>query len=127
MEFKAELVARCRGLGVSVARVAMAHGVNANLLRRWVVESRGQALKPVGGSLSSAIADSAIADRTVAPTMVTAHDEVTRVATFVPVKIDVPARSDLHIETQCGDILVKVNWPLDAGAVSATWLRELLG
>ena len=40
-EFKAELVAQCRGLGVSMARVAMAHGINANLLRRWVVEANG--------------------------------------------------------------------------------------
>ena len=66
-EFKAELVAQCRGLGVSVARVAMAHGVNANLLRRWVVESTGQALKPVGGSTAEVVGRTAIASRAAAP------------------------------------------------------------
>jgi transposase-like protein len=33
---KAELVRRCREPGVSVARMALAHGVNANLLRKWI-------------------------------------------------------------------------------------------
>jgi transposase len=35
-EFKAELVRRCLVSGTSVAATAMAHGVNANLLRRWI-------------------------------------------------------------------------------------------
>ncbi len=33
---KAELVRRCGQPGVSVAAMALAHGVNANLLRRWI-------------------------------------------------------------------------------------------
>ena len=36
-EFKAELVRRCLVPGTSVAATGMAHGVNANLLRRWIV------------------------------------------------------------------------------------------
>jgi transposase len=34
---KRALAELCRRPGVSVARMAMAHGVNANLLRRWMV------------------------------------------------------------------------------------------
>lgn len=34
---KAELVRRCLQPGVSVAAVALAHGVNANLVRRWIM------------------------------------------------------------------------------------------
>jgi transposase len=34
-EFKAQVVAACRPVGVSIAAIAMANGVNANLLRRW--------------------------------------------------------------------------------------------
>jgi transposase-like protein len=41
-EFKAQVVAACRVAGVSKAAVAMAHGVNANLARRWVVEADGR-------------------------------------------------------------------------------------
>lgn len=33
---KAELVQACLRPGVSVARVALEHGVNANLLRKWI-------------------------------------------------------------------------------------------
>jgi hypothetical protein len=35
--FKAEAVGACQQEGVSIAAVALARGVNANLLRRWVV------------------------------------------------------------------------------------------
>jgi len=33
---KRELVERCKAPGVSVAGLALAHGINANLLRRWI-------------------------------------------------------------------------------------------
>ena len=36
-EFKAELVRQCQVPGTSVAATGMMHGVNANLLRRWIV------------------------------------------------------------------------------------------
>lgn len=36
--FKAELVAACQYPGVSVAAIALEHGLNANLLRRWITE-----------------------------------------------------------------------------------------
>lgn len=35
---KRELVARCLQPGVSVAGMALAHGVNANLLRKWITQ-----------------------------------------------------------------------------------------
>lgn len=41
-EFKRELVKACEAPGVSTASVALANGVNANLLRRWVSEFRGR-------------------------------------------------------------------------------------
>ena len=36
---KAELVRRCSQPGVSVAALALAHGVNANLLRKWILKA----------------------------------------------------------------------------------------
>ena len=36
-EFKAELVRQCLVPGTSVAATGLAHGINANLLRRWIV------------------------------------------------------------------------------------------
>ncbi len=38
--FKAQLVAACNQPGVSTAAIALANGLNANLLRRWVSEHR---------------------------------------------------------------------------------------
>ena len=35
-QFKAELVAACRQPGASVAAVALQHGMNANVLHRWL-------------------------------------------------------------------------------------------
>ena len=42
-EFKAQVVAASLEPGVSMAAVALANGLNANLLRRWVKESREHA------------------------------------------------------------------------------------
>lgn len=39
-EFKARIVAACQEPGVSVARVALDHGLNANMVRQWVKASR---------------------------------------------------------------------------------------
>ena len=36
---KRELVRRCQQPGVSVAAMALAHGLNANLLRKWITVS----------------------------------------------------------------------------------------
>lgn len=44
-EFKACVLAECEVRGASVAGVALAHGVNANLVRKWIVMKR-RALAP---------------------------------------------------------------------------------
>ena len=38
---KQELVRRCQQPGVSVAATALAHGLNANLLRKWITMASG--------------------------------------------------------------------------------------
>jgi len=39
---KRELARRCQQPGVSLSRLALAHGLNANVLRRWVDELSGK-------------------------------------------------------------------------------------
>lgn len=39
-EFKTELVAVCQRPGASIAAVATLHGINANVLHRWIKENR---------------------------------------------------------------------------------------
>lgn len=109
-EFKANAVASCMQPGMSMAAVAMANGVNANLLRRWVREAE---LRP-GAERSQAL---------VAP------DAPARAgaAAFVPMQL--PAKSvapDIRIELRRGATVIAVTWPTDAAAQCAAWMRELL-
>ena len=53
-EFKAMVVGECRRLGVSVAAVALAHGLNANMLRKWVREAEAE---PRGVEPQAAVAE----------------------------------------------------------------------
>lgn len=56
-DVKARIVQECRKPGVSVARVAMQCGVNANLLRRWIGEH-----VPVGTNSGEVVAPALRAD-----------------------------------------------------------------
>jgi len=86
-EFKAELVAQCRGLGVSMARVSMAHCIKANLLRRQVAEASCQALAPT-------LSGTRTTDSASLPTL---ECQVTRTsAAFVAAKLPAAPRSDLQ-------------------------------
>ncbi len=42
---KAEVVRACMRPGVSVARMALQCGINANLLRRWITQSMGTSMR----------------------------------------------------------------------------------
>jgi transposase len=50
-EFKLGLVRRCMEPGVSVSAVALEHGINTNLLRKWIDKHRHQ----TGASLTAAL------------------------------------------------------------------------
>ncbi|MFE8073473.1 transposase [Marinobacteraceae bacterium S3BR75-40.1] len=39
-DFKARIVAACQQPGASVSRIALDNGLNANMVRRWISESR---------------------------------------------------------------------------------------
>jgi transposase len=46
-EYKLEIVQECSARDVSVAGVALAHRINANLVRRWIVQHRSGRLFPI--------------------------------------------------------------------------------
>jgi transposase-like protein len=107
--FKAEVVAACRKPGVSIAAVALANRLNANLLRRWVVAE--ERAKP-SATVSAAPARSSVESRT-----------------FIPIQVEsaaVRVAQEITIELRRGAMVVKVGWPLAAAADCAIWLRELL-
>jgi len=110
-EFKRQVVTTCLEPGVSTAAIALANGLNANLLRRWVVETTQRS-----GALRS---------KTTALAPVHNHP------TFIPVKFDPPpaattAPADIRLELQHGATTVHIHWPLQASSQCAQWLREVL-
>ncbi|NKI94711.1 transposase [Rhizobacter sp. SG703] len=104
-EFKADAVAAAAQPGVSMASVALARGINANLLRRWV---RDAELASVRAPLSC----------TPAPAR----------PTFVPMQLPEPIASprDIRVELRRGATTIAVTWPMAAAAECASWMRELL-
>lgn len=101
-----------------MAAVAMAHGVNANLLRRWVREAEMK--RPVGAA--SQVTTSAV--REVA--------SLEPRPLFVPLSLPSPAApapqppADIRIELQRGATTVTLTWPTSAASQCADWMRELL-
>jgi transposase-like protein len=104
-EFKASIVEACRHPGVSVAAVALAHGLNANLVRRWISEARESVTANTGPVPASKPA-------------------------FVPVEIapapSAPPPTEISIQIQRGGTTVQLRWPLSATSEFAHWLREWL-
>ena len=114
--FKADAVAACMQPGISMAGVAMAQGINANLLRRWVNDAE---MKPVA---RTAVATPA---RTPAPPQLTPVFVPMTVPTAAPAPAPVPTQ-DICIELRRNAMTVTVTWPASAAAECATWMRELL-
>jgi len=109
-QFKANAVASCMQPGMSMAAVAMANGVNANLLRRWV---RAAEMR-LGAGLPDALA---------AP----AHRVAETPATFIPMQLPAKtAAADIRIELRRGATSISVGWPTEAATECAAWMRELL-
>jgi transposase-like protein len=102
-------VSASRKPGVSIAAVALANSLNANLLRRWVVAEEGA--NPIE-TVSAAPARLEVENRS-----------------FIPLRVERPvvtSEQQISIELRRGATVVKVAWPLPAAADCAAWLGELL-
>lgn len=55
-QVKQELIRQCMMPGVSVARMAMQHGINANLLRTWITKSQSSKALTVQRAVSETAA-----------------------------------------------------------------------
>jgi transposase len=89
--------------GVSMASVALARGINANLLRRWVRDAEGAPARALEKAAPCAPA-------------------------FVPVRLpDATAPvGEIRIDVRRGPTTITVAWPMAAAAECAGWIRELL-
>jgi transposase-like protein len=106
--FKAQVITAARQPGVSTAAVALANGLNANLLRRWISES--DAPRPMTRSNTAAV---------------TATAQPPFVALQVAPCKDRPDGL-IHIELQRAGTTVRIQWPVSAARECAGWVREVL-
>jgi transposase-like protein len=112
-EFKASVIRAAQQPGVSMAAVALANGLNATMLRKWVTQSQ---LRELPRSVA-----------TVTPEALVAQPQPLG---FLPVAL-AAARAEstpaeICIDLQRAGTTLKISWPSSAAADCATWLRELL-
>ena len=97
-ELKAQVLSECARPGVSVASVAMSHGINANVVHKWR-RLAGAAPLPIASFVPVALP---------APTYAA------------------PAPADIRMELRRGATSMTITWPAAAAADCAAWMRELL-
>jgi transposase len=95
-ELKAQVLAECAQPGASVAAVAMAHSLNANVVHKWRRQGVAKPPLPVA---------------TFVP---------------VTAAVASQAPEPIRIELRRGATSVNIAWPAAAAADCALWLRDLL-
>ena len=109
-QLKARVLDECSQQGASIAKVALAHGLNANLVHKWrraaeAATTRFTALAHTRDSAGAFIA------LTLPP----------QPAPVVPL-----APPDIRIELRRGATTVNIHWPAQGGGDCAAWLHEWL-
>jgi transposase-like protein len=116
-EFKARVIAMARQGHGSVAAVALANGLNANMLRRWVRES-----EMADAAAPAMSAHAVISPPAFVPVTLADCGDRTPAAPEPPAVASAPERVTLEIRR--GTTSVSASLPMDAR--SAAWLRDVL-
>jgi transposase len=115
-QFKAELVAACGQPGVSIAALAGQHGMNANVLHRWLKEHHRSGRHQLAAHSPAA---AAAAPETASP-----------LAAFIPLQLPAPAQQpetrEIKVELRKGALSMVVTWPVSAAAELASWTAAVL-
>ena len=107
-QFRASVIQTAKQPGVSIAAVALANGLNANMLRKWVADS------DAGGEAALCVNDKPITNPSPA---------------FIPLVLPAPetaANADIRVEVRRGATVVSISWPAASSGACAAWLRDLL-
>lgn len=106
-ELKLQVLAQCGQPGASITAVALGHGINANIVHRWLREhAQGTLAKPTPASTPAFI-----------PVTL---NEVARQATQ-----PVPS-AQIRVEVQRANATISIHWPVHNADTCAQWLREWL-
>jgi len=146
-QLKTAVLAACNEPGASIAAVALANGLNANLVRKWRM---GRGLQRAGLSPLPAAETTPTAAACTTPPARPSPSLVAN-ARFLPIEMAVPPtpptpptppalpvgapspgaaaqpEPNLHIELKRGPVSLTVRWPVAAVGDCAAWLRELTG
>jgi transposase len=99
-ELKDQIIAECDVPGASVAKVALSHGINANIVHGW---------RKLAGCVPAAVSRPEFIPVAVAPMAQTRADD--RI---------------VELELRRGAVTIKVLWPMGATAELTAFTRELL-
>jgi transposase len=110
--FKSELIEQCRQVGVSCSAVAISHGLNPNVLRRWIKDAAdpSDAASPAPKSVAVDVKPAFVALPMTVP-IAQAPDA---------------AQANVRIDIQRNGTTVSVLWPQLCLSDSAAWVREVL-
>lgn len=118
--FKEQVVLACKQPGVSVASVALANGLNANMLRRWVSEAGRVGCLADGGHGAVAVSGAAVSAAAMAGGL----------TGFVAVQMPTPpaasGETDIRIELTRGPTTIVMRWPASLAGACTSCLREML-
>ena len=99
----------CQQPGVSIAALAGQHGMNANVLHRWLKERQPSACQPL---------------------MAQPMPATLEVPAFVPVPLSAPMPEhrdhEIRVELRKGALTMVVSWPMRAAADLASWTAAVL-
>jgi transposase len=116
-EFKAQVMSQCDVHGNSVAKVAMSHGINANVVHGWrqLARERGahRAIKPL--KPLKPLKQREFVPLQMAPSAV---------QTLAP--LAAMAQPGIEVELHRAGLSMKITWPASAAGDFAAWTRELL-
>ena len=118
VEFKASVLEQCRQPGASLAGIALGHGINPNMVHRWMREERQRQMLIDLQQTASAFV----------PLQLQASAATGSSSVPNPQRSGEPdaAAETIHIEIQRGGATMSVHWPLSGAAQCAQVLRELL-
>ena len=109
-QFKAMVLAQCEEPGMSVAQVAMSHGINDNVVHRWRQLARQEQSARQASPDAQPLAEQPVA--------------------FVPLALPAPAgpemKTEVRLDIKRGAVTVGVAWPEKALGDLAGFVRELL-
>ena len=108
LELKLQVVQTCAQPGASIAAVALQHGINANIVHRWIREHRQEML----------------VTQPQAFVPVTLSTQPEPVDTIPPVAVT--AMAEIRMELRRGASSVTVMWPSELAGDCGAWLREWL-